>query len=721
MGDDFRGTSIVVPCFNEQDNVPSLVRRIDEAMASHRLGYQLVLVDDGSTDQTWERILESAANNQSVLPLKLPVNQGMFAAWKFGLENASAGFSVLIDADLQNPPEAIPSLLEDLDRSGSDLSQGVRSSIAWLKDARYFSSRGLNWLLNLIFRDNARDHKSGFVAARTKTLRLILDYGQGYHFPQTFIRASALRLGLKVSEVETLFVAREAGKSFLSSYPAFHVYLRVLLDFPKAMRELARTSSKHRFLSEVPSPDLPLNRSEASPRYAFYFASMPLHTWMLRGQPTRQILERLRESQWYSGEQLREIREMRLSKLLAHAYASTEHYRRSMESVDFLPHHVQTLEDLSRVPLLSKEDVRRNLHMAMFSDSHQKNKMLRIQTSGSTGTPSITYADQDQLEVRFATTLRSLEWTGWRFGEKQLRLWHQKLGMTRSQAFRERLDARLLRREFVPAFEMSVDSLETLRNKIDSVRPFLIDGYAESLNFVATFLAQGRELRFPPRAFMSSAQILTDSTRTVLEDATGAKIFDKYGAREFSGIAYQCEVGTDYHVMDESYVVEILKDGKPARPGETGEVVITDLNNYSTPMIRYRIGDLAKAVNHETPCACGRSLSRIGPIQGRTQALVFCENGRWLPGTFFAHFFKDYPHLVTQFQIIQREKAEFSLRVIKGAQWSEPGWQELMAHLRQFVGDTDIRVEFVQEIPLLKTGKRTPVISSVKLDFQEIS
>jgi phenylacetate-CoA ligase len=219
---------------------------------------------------------------------------------------------------------------------------------------------------------------------------------------------------------------------------------------------------------------------------------------------------------------------------------------------------------------------------------------------------------------------------------------------------------------------------------------------------------------------MSSAQMLTSTTRTEIEEALGTKVFDKYGAREFSGIAYQCESSDHHHVMDESYIVEILNDGKPAKPGETGEIVITDLNNYSVPLIRYRIGDLAVAVDNSKPCPCGRSLSQIGDIQGRTQAIVYCSNGRWLPGTFFAHFFKDYDNIVLHFQIIQEDKNGFGLKIVKGYQWNQKDWEELINDLRDYVGETQIQIEFVENIPLLKTGKRTPVISHLKIDFQDI-
>ena len=198
-------------------------------------------------------------------------------------------------------------------------------------------------------------------------------------------------------------------------------------------------------------------------------------------------------------------------------------------------------------------------------------------------------------------------------------------------------------------------------------------------------------------------------------------MYDKYGSREFSGIAYQCGQSPDHHVVDESYIVELLVDGRPALPGEIGEVVVTDLNNFSVPLIRYRIGDLATAVDNSGPCACGRSLSRIGQIEGRTQAIVHCANGTWLPGTFFAHFFKEYEHIIRFFQIEQDRRGAFTLRVVKNRQFTGGAFEDAINELRQYIGATVIDVQHVDEIPLVRTGKRSPVVSTIREDFQSMA
>jgi phenylacetate-CoA ligase len=173
-------------------------------------------------------------------------------------------------------------------------------------------------------------------------------------------------------------------------------------------------------------------------------------------------------------------------------------------------------------------------------------------------------------------------------------------------------------------------------------------------------------------------------------------------------------------VVDENYIVEILKDGRDAEPGEMGEVIITDLNNFCMPFIRYRVGDLAVAMDNRQPSPCGRGLSRIGKIEGRVQAIIVGTNGNYLPGTFFAHLFKDYDHIVSQYQVVQEQLGEIILKIVKAQRFSDQGFREIEDQLRRYLGqDIKITLEYVDLIPLGRTGKRQGAISKLGFDFQK--
>ncbi len=709
------GISILVPCLNESGNVKATYQRISRALEGEF--FEVIFINDGSSDSTENEILEIVATNRTTAKLvSHKVNLGIPMAWKSGLNASTYDLICLIDGDLQNPPEAIPHLLQILHEQQVDVVQASRSSIGRLKDQRLIFSRGLNFLLNRTFRQDAVDSKSGFLVASKQTLEdVFVDIPKFKHF-QTFIGVGIRARGFRVIEAETLFLSREIGTSFLTISKTFEVLLTTFRDLGVGLRLYGRKRVHTIFLrSELDFDNkLSLNRKI---RFNLFFMTMPLHKWII-SKRAKSFYFWLKSLEFSSKDELERLQLRRLRSLLQHAYLTVPYYKRTFDAVGLKPNQIKSIADVYKIPLLSKQDVRANVHFAMFSELHDKKEMHKINTSGSTGEPFVCYADKFQLEMRFATTLRALEMSGWKFGDRQLRLWHQTLGMTRTQALKERIDAWFMRRHFIPAFEMSENSLKSLIKTIEKKKPVLIDGYAESLNFIA--IASTAKSKHSPRAVMSSAQQLTDTTRAQIENQFGAKVLDKYGSREFSGIAYQCLESAHHHVQDESYLLEILVDGRPARVGEVGEIVITDLNNFSMPLIRYRIGDMAIAVE-QVPCNCGRPHSQIGAISGRTQALISCSNGVWLPGTFFAHFFKDFDFAVQHYQITQDTPEKFTLKVVPKSQFTNEVKNRIVSELKVYTGQEQlIDVELVVEIPLLKTGKRTPVVSKVKLDFQQI-
>ena len=716
--------SVVVPCFNEEANVELLADRLLTATGEVDLRTEVVFVDDGSTDGTSAAVERARTlHGDAVVGTRHERNAGIPAAWRSGVEAARGTYVCFIDGDLQNPPEEVVTLYRRLVESPYDLVQGYRSNIGRLRDSRLVFSKVLNVLLNLLFGMRSKDNKSGFVLGPRRVMEDVLTHRRQYRHFQTFVTVSAKAKGYSILEVETLFQSRDAGISFLAG-KGMRVALEVLADLVPAFVEFRLRPVPGRSAAAVAQ----LRRATGAHPYRgwrrllfeLYFATMPLHKWLIRRQARALYLD-LKRTEWLDEAAMRQLQVQKLQRLVQHAYVHVPYYRDAMKDAGIRPEDITELDDIRRLPLLAKDDVRRHLYFRLFADDHSKRDMHRIATSGSTGEPFVTYADRHQLEMRFATTLRALEWTGWRFGDRQARLWHQTLGMSRTQVLRERVDSWFMRRLFIPAYEIGPENVERFIGMIRDHKPVLVDGYAESLNFLASYIKDGGKPGFSPKAVMSSAQVLPDSVRRTIEDGLGTRVFDKYGSREFSGIAYQCDSSLDHHVMDESYVVELLVDGRPAKPGEIGEVVVTDLNNFSVPLIRYRIGDLATAVDNAAPCPCGRGLSRIGHVQGRTQAIVHCGNGHWLPGTFFSHLFKDYEYAVRFFQIHQEVKGAFTIKVVKNRQFTEAAFAELLAELRRYAGEeTDIAVEFVDEIPLVRTGKRSPVVSTVREDFQQL-
>jgi phenylacetate-CoA ligase len=183
----------------------------------------------------------------------------------------------------------------------------------------------------------------------------------------------------------------------------------------------------------------------------FYFYTMPLHAWMI-SRNTRNYFNELQYSQWMSRNEILKMQLLKLRKLLNHCYYHVPYYRKVFDELKLSPNDIKSHADLLKLPFLTKETITDNLYSGILSDNHNKREMLKIVTSGSTGIPFTCYADKYQLEMRWAATLRSMEWTEYTFGDKCARLWHQTIGMSLSQKIRETIDAFLSRRIFIPAY-----------------------------------------------------------------------------------------------------------------------------------------------------------------------------------------------------------------------------------------------------------------------------
>src|SRR5690606_33754784 len=142
----------------------------------------------------------------------------------------------------------------------------------------------------------------------------------------------------------------------------------------------------------------------------------------------------------------------------------------------------------------------------------------------------------------------------------------------------------------------------------------LLIGYVSMLREVA------RELDRPLtslRAVQSSAETLTDEDRAIIEEGVGAPLYNRYGAREVGNIAHECDHHNGLHLEMEHSIVEIVDDaGRPlTEPGAEGDVVVTSLTNGATPLIRYRLGDIARV--GQRSCPCGRGSALLDAVLGR--------------------------------------------------------------------------------------------------------
>ncbi len=712
--------SVVGSAFNEGNNIVELVERLQKVFEKKKINGEIMLINDTSTDNTGEIMDALARRFNNLHIIHNEKNLGIAGSWEKGIQAAKGTYVCLMDTDLQNLPEEVHKLYQEITFTNSDMVQGWRNHIGKTKHTpQYFLSRGLNTLLNMLFGMRMRDNKSGFVIARREVLLDVMKHKRKYKHFQTFITVAAHAKRYSIREVETLFAERTLGKSYLSgkllktSWDTFTDICKGLFEFrifdwyDTSVRDHVEHSAKKK-------PDL-----AHSWWYRVYHVLFPIHHWMISYNASR-YYEDLTRSQWLSLEEMREYQNSKLRQLISHAYYHVPFYREVMDERGLKPEDIRSIDDLYKLPIIDKAVVRENLHLGMMSNTHDKKNILKVTTSGSPGEPFTIYAEKKQLEMRWAATLRSMEWTGYRFGDRQVRLWHKHLGMKPIEVVKERIDAFFNSRKFIPAYEISEENIGAFLDEIMRHKPVLLDGYAESYNIIAQKLGTSAYTGHKPKGIMSSGQTLPLQSRERIEKAFGCKVYDKYGAREFAGgIAYQCEHQKDgYHVVAECTIVEIVdENGKQVTPGQMGTVIVTELNNYALPLVRYKLGDFAIAIDPNTVCECGRGLPLIGPIQGRIQATILGANNQLIPGTFFARLFADHDYAIRQFQVVQTELGKITLKIVKANRYTDAVLESVLAEIRKHLSESiEVTVEFVEVIPLGRTGKRHHSVSNLDLD-----
>ena len=230
------------------------------------------------------------------------------------------------------------------------------------------------------------------------------------------------------------------------------------------------------------------------------------------------------------------------------------------------------------------------------------------------------------------------------------------------------------------------------------LRPNLIRGYASSLFFLAQWIEKNNYNIHFPKAIISSSETLLPNMRSKINEVFHSKILDSYGCREVSQIASECESNNGYHMTMENQIIELVNTGN-----EMNKVVVTNLNNYCMPLIRYEVGDLAKGIVEEK-CDCGRLLSRIDKINGRVNENIVLNNGKILNGEYFEFlFYENYS--INKFQVIYFKKSNI-LKIFLDSDQED-------IHIKKYLCDTitghynieNIEIKFTKKFDKTPQGK----------------
>jgi len=424
-------------------------------------------------------------------------------------------------------------------------------------------------------------------------------------------------------------------------------------------------------------------------------------TCRLRGADILGTLKQIEPAPFRSPEEIREKQFRDLRSLLTHAEKLVPYYRDLFRNLGIRAQDIRDWDDFYRLPILTKDIIRENERKLIREDVPIE-KLQRHFSGGSTGVPLKFFRSREYMVKSDAGTYRNLEQCGWRPGEMVAFFWggSDKLYAMSRMEFELRQFVRRMY-QFDPFFagEKDMANWERLFAKI---RPRAILGYASTIALFASFLdRQGKRISGIKGVF-TTAEKLYRVQREVIERVFDCKVFDCYGSSEVQNIAAECSEGkmhinADFVVLEED---RVEGDGPRA-------FLVTSLQNYSMPFIRYRNEDCGY-LSSET-CTCGNHFPLMRLEIARTSDNFLFPGGRVVHGEFFTHLMYGSDGIVT-FQFHQTAVDEIILSIVPGpanAQAREEKIREAIRQIQAVTPGHPIRVEVreVESIPLSTAGK----------------
>ena len=430
----------------------------------------------------------------------------------------------------------------------------------------------------------------------------------------------------------------------------------------------------------------------------------PMTIWRLR-----RTLER---TQWLPPEELEAYQAARLRRTISHAFHHVPYYRELFDRHGLRPDDLKTAKDLKRLPVLSKDDVRRagdRLHAKNLGRYHPKPHT----TSGTTGKPLKFLLDKESNSLEFVYYWRHWSWAGYRLGD---RIAEVITGFfLRRPGLNDAVSAWQphLRRLVLNSAMLSVRGVRDMAKEIRRRRPRFIKGMASTLYYLSVCLEEAgiRDIRF--KAAFSTGEILSPGRREKITSMLHCPVLDSYGHMERTVAICECPAG-GYHLNSDYGVLELDGTRRSEALGTViGRSVGTSLYNYAMPLIRFDIGDLIEMYRDPVQCRCGRTLPLVKSIRGRTQDVLTTPDGRYITAIFIL---PEFVSGIAFAQFIQTSKSDLEILVIPTEDWTKKQHDRLHSHAARLLGRSmriKIRTVAQSEIVSDQSGKQPVVISNV--------
>lgn len=427
-------------------------------------------------------------------------------------------------------------------------------------------------------------------------------------------------------------------------------------------------------------------------------------------QSVREAIKTLDFGENASLHQMTELRLNAFLSLLNHAYNTVPYYQKLFQKHNLKLSDFSTLDDIRKLPILTKEDIRSAGHSLQSTDINNM-KYIIARSGGTTGEPIASYVNKKAQALGTYAYLRGLEWMGWKPGIPIVTLFGGSLHRPEKKSVRIKIREIALGTKFLPAFELTKQNARRYLDTISKYSPCVIKGYASSIYNLALYTQEMNITNIRILNVFSTAENLPEQWANKISEVFNCPVKSYYGCGEINSLGFQVEQSGPYIVPDEHVIIEsqnLTLNGVL----HNNNLLVTSLFNYAQPLIRYQLGDIgevaASGIVHPTRSA-------ITNLIGRTSDFFLRKDGSTVSPSLAPHIISKTRLPVTKYQFIQTDLNNIQfLYDLEGPDLTDHQKNEVKSIIHAHIS-ANINLKFIRtnEFVLSKNGKYRIVISNL--------
>lgn len=396
---------------------------------------------------------------------------------------------------------------------------------------------------------------------------------------------------------------------------------------------------------------------------------------------------------------LEEEQLIRLREFLSYCYESSEYYKLIFDEFYFDPKDIESLDELKKLPVLEKEDLRRNIDKIRTISVDQG---ISAFTGGTTGKSlEVVYTKNDfQERMAYLDSFKSrLNLNIDLFKSRKAtfsgrEIIHNKdeenIFWRNNYAYRQRLYS---------TFHVKQSTMRLYVDDLNIYKPEIINGFVSAIYEISKYIVDNNiQLDFNVGAVFTTSETLLDYHRGIIEKAFKCRVYNQYASAEGAPFITECREGSLHYCIDTG-VIE--------RNEDTGEIYVTSFTTHGTPLVRYAIGD--RVSFKEGVCSCGSAMPLVDKVEGRAVDYLEGIGGIKVSLSHLSDVIKGLPNCVEQVQFVQKSLSEILVKVVADESiFNFEHHQKIKkSMLIRFGNNMSISVVLVKEIPREKSGKHS--------------